>query len=153
MEEQIQDILAAQGAPLTQALLDADAMRFLYELGTQNRAYTVQQINGATYVNTDPDKPLSRIDPYEKPEPGELGGIYTLSGLVDYIKNDVDGHLTRHDRLQVIVTGYDKVEVWSPVHGEQRQRADRRVHLRAPADQPEPVHGSGAVQRDGADAL
>ena len=32
--------------------LDAEAMRFLYELGTKNRSYTVQEIDGRMYVNT-----------------------------------------------------------------------------------------------------
>ncbi len=107
---------------MPEPLMDADAMRFLYDLGSQSRAYSVQEINGATYVNTPRENPLTRIPPYEKPYPEEFGGIYPLSGLVEYLKNDVDGHFTRDTTLQVVVANYDRVEVWTPVHGEGRRR-------------------------------
>lgn len=35
----------------------------------------------------------------------------------------MDGHFTRDSTLQVVVTSPDRVEVWSPVHGEERARA------------------------------
>lgn len=100
--------------------MEGNAMRFLYELGCQSRDYTVAQINGAAYVNT---SGLERIDPYEKPDPRELKGIFTLSGLVEYLKADVDMHYDRHTRLHVIVTDPNRVEVWTPVHGEMRSRS------------------------------
>ena len=116
------DSMPVQNDPPAQYPMEGDAMRFLYELGCRSRDYTVREINGATYVNTPMDAPLSQITPYEKPDPRELKGIYTLSGLVDYLKGDVDGHFTRHDQLLVVVTGVDRVEVWTPVHGEARAR-------------------------------
>lgn len=63
--------------------LDAEAMRFLYELGTKNRSYTVQEIDGRMYVNTND---LVRI---KEPFPAVLPtvNIFTLSGLVDYMVN------------------------------------------------------------------
>ncbi len=113
---------AVRNDPPAQYPMEGDAMRFLYELGCRSRDYTVREINGATYVNVSSDNPLERIDPYEKPDPRELKGIYTLSGLVDYLKGDVDGHFQRHEQLLVIVTSVDRVEVWTPVHGETRTR-------------------------------
>jgi hypothetical protein len=100
--------------------LEGDAMRFLYELGCKSRDYTVRQINGATYVNT---LGLERIAPYEQPDPRELKGIFTLTGLVEYLKADVDAHFARYDHLHLIVTDPTRVEVWTPVHGEERSRA------------------------------
>ena len=123
MSEQPMATLNAAPGATVQTVMDADAMRFLYDLGSRSRDYTVQNINGATYVNVSRDNPLTHIPTYEKPEPDELSTIYTLSGLMDYIRNDVDAHFPRHDRLQVLVTGVDRVELWSPVHGEKRDRS------------------------------
>ena len=78
--------------------LDAEAMRFLYELGTKNRSYTVQEIDGRMYVNTND---LVRI---KEPFPAVLPtvNIFTLSGLVDYILNDPDDHLDKFGNLVVL---------------------------------------------------
>lgn len=105
------------------AAMDADAMNFLFELGCKTRDYTIQTINGATYVNTARENPLTRVDPYEKPEPEPLNSIYTLTGLVEYLKNDVDGHYLRHSTLQAVVSNFDRVDIYTPVHGEMRQRS------------------------------
>jgi len=114
------EVTLVQNDPPTAYPMEGDAMRFLYELGCKNRDYTVREICGAMYANT---RDLQRIDPYEKPDADELKGIYTLSGLIDYLKNDVDGHYTRDDRLQVIVTDTNRVEVWTPIHGLTRERS------------------------------
>lgn len=123
MENQDTGAARPQSETPIQTILDADAMRFLFGLGCQNRDYSVREINGATYVNTARENPLVEVKPYEKPDPGTFNGIYTLSGLVDYLKNDVDGHFTRDSTLQVVVTSPERVDVWSPVHGEERQRS------------------------------
>ena len=88
--------------------LDADAMRFLYELGTKNRSYTVQEIDGRMYVNT---SDLVRI---KEPFPAVLPtvNIFTLSGLVDYILNDPDDHLDKFGNLVVQVTDPRKVVLY-----------------------------------------
>ena len=118
----------------SQLELDADAMRFLYELGCRSREYSVQDIGGATYVNTAKENPLVRVKPYENPDPENMSGIYTLSGLVDYLKNDVDGHFARYSELQALVANFDLVEVWSPVHGAERVRSKlASCHFERPA--------------------
>ena len=88
--------------------LDAEAMRFLYELGTKNRSYTVQEIDGRMYVNTND---LVRI---KEPFPAVLPtvNIFTLSGLVDYILNDPDGQLDKFGNLVVQVTDPRKVVLY-----------------------------------------
>ena len=88
--------------------LDAEAMRFLYELGTKNRSYTVQEIDGRMYVNT---SDLVRI---KEPFPAVLPtvNIFTLSGLVDYILNDPDDHLDKFGNLVVQVTDPRKVVLY-----------------------------------------
>lgn len=124
MSEQSPRTPVTSQSTATEAVMDADAMRFLYDLGRQNRDYAIQEINGATYVNVSRENPLTRIAPYEQPEPKELASsIYTLSGLVDYIRNDVDTHFTRHAQLQVIVSDTGRVDLWTPVYGLERKRA------------------------------
>lgn len=103
------------------APMSADAMRFLFELGKKQRDYTIKEINGATYVNTSPKYPLERIGKYERPAPN-MFTAYSLSGLVEYLKNDVDEHFRRHDALHVVVENTDRVTVYSPIHGESNRR-------------------------------
>lgn len=98
--------------------MDRDAMEFIYGLGCNNRAYTVQEIQGATYVNTDG---LTRIDKYERPAPDTFIPK-TLSGLVDWLKADVDKFFAIFPMLYVHVSGVRNVKVLSPVHGETNVR-------------------------------
>ena len=60
--------------------LDAEAMRFLYELGTKNRSYTVQEIDGRMYVNTSDlvriKEPFPAVLPTEHLHAERLGGLY-----------------------------------------------------------------------------
>lgn len=114
------EVTLVQNDPPAAYPMEGDAMRFLYELGCKSRDYTVREINGATYANT---AELQRIDPYERPDPDQQKGIFTLSGLIDYLKNDVDTHFTRYDRLLVVVTDTNCVEVFTPIHGNNRIRS------------------------------
>ena len=98
--------------------MSADAMEFIYGLGKANRDYTVKEINGAIYVNTDG---LTRIDKYE-PEAPAAFGPRTLSGLVDWLKADVDKFFEKFERLYVHVSDVRTVEVLSPVHGAKNER-------------------------------
>lgn len=98
--------------------LDADAMQFLYNLGKQSKEYIVQEIDGATYVNT---KDLTRIKPHEQPAP-ESFGAKTLSGLVEWLRADVDGMFDVFGTLYVSVCGVNHVRVLSPVFGQDNTR-------------------------------
>ena len=98
--------------------MDRDAMQFLYELGCRSRDYKVQEINGAIYVNTDG---LERIDKYEPPALDTFAPR-TLSGLVDWLKADLDKLFELFDKLYVHVDATNNVKVYSPVHTSKNRR-------------------------------
>lgn len=99
--------------------MNADAMKFIYELGRRQRDYAVQEIEGATYVNTEN---LVRIKKYEQPEPDRFLAR-TLTGLVEWLKADVDHLREQYGPLYVSVADVNRVEVLSPLYGEENTRA------------------------------
>lgn len=112
------EALMGIAAPIVTNPMSEDAMRFIYELGCKNRDYTVREINGGIYVNTNG---LTLVQKYERPAP-DLFTSYTLTGLVEYLKNDVDGHFRACDFVHVVVEGVNTVSVYAPIRGEKNQR-------------------------------
>lgn len=100
--------------------MDAEAMKFIFGLGKQSRDFKVVDINGITYVNTE-EGGLTELEPYELPAP-EPFKTFTLSGLVKWLKEDVDRLRERFDRLYVRVVDEKSVIVYSPAFGRHMQR-------------------------------
>ena len=73
----------------------ADALKFMHELGKQERDFTVVKIDDHWYTNS---KNLQRIEPVEKKTPPAYR-IFTLRGLMDYITADPDSLFGQHERL------------------------------------------------------
>lgn len=97
--------------------MTADAMQLLYDLGRNDRAFTVQEINGRLYTNA---KELMPIDKYA-PAP-DVFTARTLTGLVDWLRNDVDKLAEKHGTLYVSVYDVNGVVVLSPLTGESNSR-------------------------------
>lgn len=89
--------------------MDADAMRFLYELGTKSRDFKAVEIGGRTYVNTENGE-LQELEPFEEPVPTGFKA-FTLFGLVRWLKEDVEGLFAKFPRLYVQVQSPTEVAV------------------------------------------
>lgn len=95
--------------------LDADAMRFLHELGKQSRDFKIVEIDGRYFTNTN-EGDLKEIPPFETPTPYEFE-TFTLSGLVKWLREDVDKLFERFPRLYVKVESPCLVSVLTPGFG------------------------------------
>ncbi|MDO5300782.1 MAG: hypothetical protein Q4F18_15240 [Clostridia bacterium] len=93
--------------------LSADAMRFLYELGKQDRGYAVQEIDGHIYVNTDNLQRVEPVMPMELP----VMKIFTLNGFIAYILDDPDSLIDKFGRLVVSVGDEAHVYLHSVAYG------------------------------------
>lgn len=91
----------------------ADALKFMHELGKQERDFTVVKIDGHWYANTDK---LKRIEPVEKKTPPAYR-IFTLRGLMDYIIDDPDQLFDQHERLVLHVESPRTVRLYTMTYG------------------------------------
>lgn len=100
-----------------------DLAEFLYELGKNDRNYTVKEINGASYVNL-PSGCLTRIKPVDEKAAPDCMEIRTLSGLVDFLHSGADAEslFNEYERLYVCVEKVDTVIVYTPLCGVDNSR-------------------------------
>ncbi|MDD3212287.1 MAG: hypothetical protein PHY64_01360 [Eubacteriales bacterium] len=99
--------------------IEADLAKFLYELGEE--ANYIVGINGETYSR----KALQRLPKYE-PLPAETVKAFTLDGLCDWLKQDIDRNFNAYPKLMIAVESPTRVCVYSPVSGVE---GNRRVKL------------------------
>jgi len=117
--ENVQEGILIECASAPVNPMSADAMKFIYELGRGSRDYTVREINGELYAN---HANLTRIGKVERPEP-DVFDIRTLTGLVDWLRADVDGLIAESPApLYVSVHGVNGVRVYTPLTGENNER-------------------------------
>lgn len=119
MEEVKTDILSvktSEGIPM-----DADAMRYLVELGKQTRDFKIVKLNDRYFTNTSEGE-LDEIQPFETPVPYEFE-TFTLSGLVKWLREDVDKLFERFPRLYVKVECPTTVSVLTPGFGRMNSRS------------------------------
>lgn len=90
-----------------------DALKFLHELGKQERDFTVVKIGDHWYANTDK---LNLIEPVEKKTP-PVYRIFTLRGLIDYITADPDRLFDQHERLVLHVESPRSVRLYTQTYG------------------------------------
>jgi hypothetical protein len=98
--------------------MSADLADFLYNLGRGSRDFTVQKIGDELYTNYNDLKRLPKYEPAASP----LFNIFTLSGLCEWLRNDVDGNFERYGRLMVAVENEVTVSVYPPVCGVEQNR-------------------------------
>lgn len=91
----------------------ADALKYMHELGKQERDFTVVKIGDYWYANTDE---LNRIEPVERKTPPAYR-IFTLRGLMDYITADPDRLFGQHERLVLHVESPRTVRLYTQTYG------------------------------------
>lgn len=91
----------------------ADALKYLHELGRQERDFTVVNIDGHWYVNTGK---LKRIEPVERKQP-PVYKVFTLRGLIDYIVEDPDCLFDQYERLVLHVESQRSVRLYTKTYG------------------------------------
>lgn len=99
-------------------------MEYLFTIGRKAReaeeAPQVLEIDGHLYIAYRGN--LQRVKPVPDEKP-EVFSAYSLSGLVDFIRSDVDGLFQNKDKRHIVrVVNTRKVEVLSPMHGFYMQR-------------------------------
>ena len=95
-----------------QQLPDSDkAIEYLVELGKKDRDFKVTKIGNRVFVNTR-NGDLQEIEPFETPIPS-IFSTYTLSGLVRFLEEDIDGLFQRFERLYVKVLSPTEVTVYT----------------------------------------
>ena len=87
-------------------------MEYLVGLGRERTDIRTVEINGETYT---PDN-LTRVKPVY-PERPQSFHTSALSGLVDFLRYDVDGLSQQHERYIVAVDSPYVVAVYSPIYG------------------------------------
>ena len=118
---------------------DRESMEFLVNLGRNNAEKALEPkevtIHGEKYIAT--GNKLDRFQPHQ-PMFSDIFAVYSLQGLVDFLKTDVDKYFasgsenacsspskdgpTAFDRFIVRVTSPTRVEVFTPVFGPSRKR-------------------------------
>ncbi|MEA4928403.1 MAG: hypothetical protein VB104_06965 [Candidatus Limiplasma sp.] len=98
--------------------MSADLAQFLLDTGRASRDFTVREIDGELYTNY---ASLKRIEKYEPSYPGTVTP-FTLDGLCEWLKQDIDGNFVKHGRLMVVVENEVTVSVYPPVCGMERNR-------------------------------
>ncbi len=101
------------------APMEEGAMRFLFELGKNVNDFILTEIDGQNYTNS---SNLRRVPKYERPDP-VCFPIQTVTGLVDWLKADVEKIFEKWGTVFVVVSGVSTVQVMSPFHGEGNERA------------------------------
>ncbi len=91
----------------------ADALKFLHELGKQERDFTVVKIGDHWYANTEK---LNRIEPVERKTPPTYR-VFTLRGLIDYITDDPDCLFEQYERLVLHVESPRSVRLYTKTYG------------------------------------
>lgn len=93
------------------------SMEYLVGLGRERTDIRTVEINGETYTTDN----LNRVKPVypERPQPFFAA---TLSGLVDFLRYDVDGLSDLHSRYIVSVDSHYSVSVYSPIYGPECKR-------------------------------
>lgn len=95
-----------------------DLAKFLLDTGRSSRDFTVKEIRGELYTNFDG---LKRMPKYEPSSPATVP-TFTLDGLCEWIKQDIDGNFAKYDRLMVAVENEVTVSVYPPVCGVELNR-------------------------------
>ncbi len=116
---------------------DREAMEFLVNLGKENTEKALEPkeitVHGEKYIAT--GSKLERFQP-KQPVFSDIFPVYSLQGLVDFLKTDVDKYFsdgnagsskasvdpTAFERFIVRVTSPTRVEVYTPVFGPLRKR-------------------------------
>lgn len=98
--------------------MSADLAQFLYETGRASRDFTVREIDGELYTNL---ATLKRLEKYEPSFPGTVP-TFTLDGLCEWLKQDIDGNFAKHGRLMVVVENEVTVSVYPPLCGVEMNR-------------------------------
>lgn len=93
----------------------------------------VQEIDGHPYIFFDGNyKRIDPIPPIDDPQPRPFLA-FSLRGLVDYIKTDVDGLFAAQEVRHIVsVCGVDTVKVYTPITGYSKSRhviAECRAHV------------------------
>jgi len=97
-----------------------DALRFAYELGRKCRDFKAVEIGGRIFVNTKEGE-LEEIEPFEALVPNFFK-TFTLSGLVRWLHEDIDGIFTKFPRLYVHVESPVEVNICTPGAGRKMDR-------------------------------
>ena len=93
------------------------------EIAESKEYPTIEEIDGHTYVfYRGRCERVKRVEPDEEKQP-TVFKAFSLQGLVDFIKADVDGLFKDPERRHIVrVTDVDKVEVLTPVTGFYKKR-------------------------------
>lgn len=93
------------------------------EIAESKEYPTIEEIDGHTYVfYRGRCERVKRVEPDEEKQPAVFKA-FSLQGLVDFIKADVDGLFKDPERRHIVrVTDVDKVEVLTPVTGFYKKR-------------------------------
>lgn len=117
LNSEIMSVQTSEAIPV-----DVDALRYLVKLGKQNRDFKIVKLDdGRLFVNSGKHGALEEIDPFEPCVPDEFT-TFTLSGLVDWLREDVDKLFERFPRLYVKVESPTSVSVLTPGHNRYMSR-------------------------------
>lgn len=121
------DITVAKGDARTWTSADMQYLVTLgYDLSEQVKPY-FEKIGDETYLVNPRTGSMERIEipiPYAPPK----FEVYSLDGIIEYIKRDPDGHTDRYDgRVVLRVDGVDRVSLHSPVYGPRNTRSELAV--------------------------
>jgi hypothetical protein len=115
----------------TAPILTPDAARaeteYLVSVGKQisdaEKKPIIEEIDGHKYVFFNGrQQRIEPVDPVEERQP-DCFKVFSLNGLVDYIKTDVDGMFADPERRHIVrVTGVKTVQVITPVTGFHKKR-------------------------------
>lgn len=102
--------------------LSKEAIELLIDQGVKNQmdkdAHEKLEINGKTYIKFGGN--IVRYDPVDDPA-AEKTVVYTLDGLIDWIKADINDFFKDKDRKSIVrVVSPNIVSVETPVQGHQR---------------------------------
>jgi hypothetical protein len=98
--------------------MSADLAQLLLDTGRASRDFTIQKIDGELYTNF---SGLTRIEKYEPSFPCQVS-TFTLDGLCEWLKRDIDGNFAKHGRLMVVVENEVTVGVYPPLCGVEMNR-------------------------------
>lgn len=112
-EMEAKELVVTTSAPIPP---DVEGMRYLYELGEKSRDFKAVEIGGRVFVNYGDTAELVEIEPYE-PKVSSNFETFTLSGLVRWLREDLEKHFEQFPRLYVRVEDPSTVTICTPGHG------------------------------------